>query len=206
GGQVAVDEVVQRADGARREVMGVQQDLQTSSVAVASAPMRPPRSQTGWPGWLRNNLFSSWANSLLTVVALYVVWKLIEAIVSWGIVNAVWSGEDGSACRVEGSGACWIFIKAKLGQFVYCRYPEGERWRVNLVFIMALAGLLPLMVPRIGGKTWSAAYTFFIFPVIAFWLLTGSASGFGAGLIDLLGLSLAVAGIAALVMSRSQSA
>jgi general L-amino acid transport system permease protein len=188
-------------------MMAVQRDLQSSpSVAVASAPMPPPRSQTGWLGWLRNNLFSSWANSLLTVVALYVAWKLIDAVVSWGIVNAVWNGEDGSACRVEGSGACWIFIKAKLGQFIYGRYPEGERWRVNLVFIMALAGLLPLMVPRIGGKTWSAAYTFFVFPVIAFWLLTGSASGSGAGLIDLLGLAVAVAGIAALALSRSQSA
>ncbi|HUC45911.1 MAG TPA: amino acid ABC transporter permease, partial [Hyphomicrobiaceae bacterium] len=128
-------------------------------------------------GWLRHNLFSSWSNALLTVVAVYVIWQLIDRIVSWGIIHAVWSGEDGSACRVEGSGACWVFVKAKLGQFIYGRYPEGLRWRVDLVFVLALAGLLPLMIPRIPGKAWSAAYTFFIFPVIAFWLLTGSASG-----------------------------
>src|SRR5262249_17471044 len=72
--------------------------------------------------------------------------------------------------------------------------------------ILAGAGLLPLMVPRIPGKTWSAAYTLIIFPVIAFWLLTGSASGPGAGLLDLLGLCLAVAGLVTLGLSLSKSA
>jgi general L-amino acid transport system permease protein len=185
-------------------VIAVQRDLETgSSVAVASAPVPPPRSEVGAIGWLRHNLFSSWSNALLTAVALYVIWKLIDGILSWGIVHAVWSGEDGSACRVEGSGACWVFIKAKIGQFVYGRYPEEERWRVNLVFLLAFAGLFPLMVPRIPAKTWSAGYTFFVFPVIAFWLLRGSASGPGAGLLDALGLSLAVAGILAFALSYS---
>ena len=187
--------------------MAVQQDLATGpSVAAASAPMPPPRSEVGVIGWLRHNLFSSWSNALLTAVALYVIWKLLDGIASWGIFHAVWSGEDGSACRVEGSGACWIFIKAKIGQFIYGRYPEGLRWRVDLVFVMALAGLLPLMIPRIPGKAWSAAYTFFIFPVIAFWLLTGSASGPGAGSIDLLGFGLVIAGAIAFTLSRSKSA
>jgi len=187
--------------------MAVQRDLATGTpIAAASAPMPPPRSEVGAIGWVRHNLFSSWSNALLTAVALFVIWKLVDGIISWGIVNAVWSGDDGSACRVEGSGACWIFIKAKIGQFIFGRYPEEERWRVNGVFILAGAGLLPLMVPRIPGKTWSAAYTLFIFPVIAFWLLTGSASGPGAGLLDLLGLCLAVAGLAAFALSRSKSA
>ena len=186
--------------------MAVQQDLATGpSVAAASAPMPPPRSEVGVIGWLRHNLFSSWSNALLTVVALYLIWQLIDGIVSWGIIHAVWSGEDGSACRVEGSGACWVFVRAKIGQFIYGRYPEGLRWRVDLVFVMALAGLLALMIPPIPGKAWSAAYTFFIFPVIAFWLLTGSASGPGAGPIDLLGLGLAIAGAIALTLSRSKS-
>jgi len=187
--------------------MAVQRDLATgTSVAVASAPMPPPRSEVGVIGWLRHNLFSSWGNALLTAAALYIIWKLFDGIISWGIVHAVWSGDDGSACRAEGSGACWVFIKAKIGQFIYGRYPEEERWRVNGVFILAGAGLLPLMVPRIPGKIWSAAYTLIIFPVIAFWLLTGSASAPGAGLLDLLGLCLAVAGLVTLALSLSKSA
>ena len=169
--------------------------------ATASAPMRPPRSEVGVIGWLRHNLFSSWGNTLLTVVGLYVVWQLIDGIISWGFVNAVWSGDDGAACRVEGSGACWIFIQAKLGQFIYGRYPEAERWRVDLVYAMAVAGLFPLMVPQIPGKAWSAGFTFFIFPVIAFWLLTGTG-GQGAGVLDAVGLALALAGFVTFGLSR----
>ena len=131
--------------------------------------------------------------------------RLVDGIVSWGIVNAVWTGEDGAACRVEGTGACWVFIKAKFGQFIYGRYPDDERWRVNLVFALAVAGLFPLMVPQIPGKAWSAGFTFFIFPVIAFWLLAGSASGQGAGLLDAVGLVLALVGIVVFGLSRSGS-
>src|SRR5947208_566334 len=92
--------------------------------ASPSDPMGPPRSEIGVIGWLRHNLFSSWGNAFLTVVALYIVWRLVDGVVSWGIVNAVWSGDSGEACKAEGSGACWVFIKAKLSQFIYGRYPE----------------------------------------------------------------------------------
>jgi general L-amino acid transport system permease protein len=172
----------------------------------SSDPMRPPRSEVGLVGWLRHNLFSSWSNTLLTLIGLYVAWKLIGGVVSWGIVNAVWTGDSGEACRAEGSGACWAFIKAKFSQFVYGRYPETERWRVDLVFVMALAGLVPLMVPRIPYKAVSAGFTFFIFPVIAFWLLAGGTPSRGAGLLDAAGLALAIGGVSLLGLSRSESA
>jgi len=183
----------------------MQRDLTADGMPTASTPdpIRPPASEIGVIGWLRKNLFSSWGNALLTIVALYVLVRLVENIISWGIVNAVWSGEDGSACRVEGTGACWIFIRAKIGQFIYGRYPDAERWRVNLVFAMAVAGLLPLMVPQIPGKALSAAYTLFVFPIIAFWLLVGSAGGSGAGALDAVGLALALAGIVCLGIFRS---
>jgi general L-amino acid transport system permease protein len=170
-----------------------------------SGPVGPPRSEIGVIGWMRHNLFSSWGNSLLTVVAIYILFRLIEGVVGWAFINAVWTGDSGEACKVEGSGACWIFIKAKFSQFIYGRYPDAERWRVDLVFAMAIAGLFPLMVPQIPGKTWSAGYTFFIFPVAAFWLLTGSASGPDAGLLDAVGLVLALVGIVTLALSRSSS-
>jgi general L-amino acid transport system permease protein len=171
----------------------------------ASGELRPPRSEVGVLGWLRHNLFSSWSNALLTVIGIFVIWKLIDGVISWGIINAVWSGDSGEACRIEGSGACWAFIKAKFGQFVYGRYPDEERWRVDLVFAMAIAGLVPLMVPQIPGKAWSAGFAFFIFPVITFWLLTGSA-GPDAGLLDAPGLVLALVGIVCFALSRSARA
>src|SRR5689334_9058088 len=182
----------------------MQRDLPADASPVAPAspgPQPPPRSEIGIIGWMRHNLFSSWGNSLLTVIAIYVLYRLIVGVVDWAFINAVWTGDSGEACKVEGSGACWAFIRAKFGQFIYGRYPDAERWRVNLVFAMAVAGLLPLMVPQIPGKFLSAVYTLFIFPVIAFWLLTGSG-GSGAGIVDAVGLVLAVGGVIALLLSR----
>ena len=173
--------------------------------ASPSDPLPPPRSEVGVIGWLRHNLFSSWSNALLTVIAIYILFRLIEGIVSWAFVNAVWTGDSGEACK-EASGACWIFIKAKFGQFVYGRYPEEERWRVDLVFALAIAGLFPLMVPQIPGKAWSAGFTFLIFPVIAFWLLVGGAGGPDAGLLDAVGLGLGLVGIVAFGLSHSSRA
>ena len=99
-------------------------------------------------------------------------------IVSWGILDGDLStGADGSACTREGAGACWPFITAKFGQFMYGRYPDAERWRVDLVYLLALAGLVPLMIPRVPGKFWNAVYMFVVFPVLAFFLLVGGVFG-----------------------------
>ncbi len=182
----------------------MQRDLAQAAVPnTPSASMRPPRTEIGVIGWLRHNLFSSWGNAILTIVGLYIVWKLLDGVISWGFVNAVWTGEDGKACQVEGSGACWVFIRAKFSQFVYGRYPDEERWRVDLVYAMALAGLVPLMVPKIPGKALSAGFTFLVFPVLAFWLLTGSANNPSTGMLDVAGFVLGLLGIACLLLARS---
>ena len=50
-------------------------------------------------------------------------------------------GKDRTACLAENAGhavgACWPYIQAKFTQFIYGFYPEAERWRVNLTFILA---------------------------------------------------------------------
>jgi general L-amino acid transport system permease protein len=136
------------------------------------ASRRPPRATTGPVGWVRENLLSSWSNVILTLLGLWIVYTVVTAALSWAFVNATWTGSDGAACP-SGAGACWPFIKAKFSQFMYGRYPEPERWRVDLTYVLAIAGLIPLMVPRIPGKLWFAIYMLAIFPVLAFLLLYG---------------------------------
>ena len=70
-------------------------------------------------------------------------------------------------------GACWPFIQAKFSQFIYGFYPEAERWRVNLTFILAVILLLPLLIPRLPAKGPNAILFFLAFPVVAFFLLHG---------------------------------
>lgn len=149
----------------------------TAGSTISRTPLAPPRSEVGAIGWLRHNLFSSPVNAVMTVIGLWLVYKIVAALVSWAIIRAVWTGVDGSACNVEGAGACWPFIKAKFGLFMYGRYPDAERWRVNLTYLLAAAGLFALLTPRIPYKAWSALFVLVIFPIIAYWLLTGGIFG-----------------------------
>lgn len=149
----------------------------TDISAKPSVGRAPPKSELGPIAWMRANLFSTWTDTLLTLVALFIVYKIVVGVAGWAILNAVWTGADGSACAKEGTGACWPFISAKFGQFMYGSYPEGERWRVNLTYVLAIAGLAPLMIPQVPGKMWSALYTLVVFPILAVILLSGGLFG-----------------------------
>src|SRR5690349_5783680 len=127
--------------------------------------------------WAKDNLFSSWGNAALTVASVaaiaFVVWHAID----WAVFRAVFSGADGSACAKPDAGACWPFITHKLGLFMYGRYPVPERWRVDLTYLLALAGLVPLMIPRVPGKLWLSIYLLLAFPIIGFVLVRGGVPG-----------------------------
>lgn len=127
--------------------------------------------------WARTNLFNGWFNSALTIMAAAVSAWILTAALDWAIFSAVFTGSDGSACKAEGTGACWPFIQAKMGLFMYGRYPDDERWRVDLTYVLALAALVPLMIPRIPGKLWLSIYLLLAFPVIAYGLLRGGVLG-----------------------------
>jgi general L-amino acid transport system permease protein len=115
-------------------------------MASRSTAARPPEAKQGLIARLRN-LFSSPLNTLLTILASWIVYQVVTAAVRWAFIDATWEGPDGAACTHEGAGACWPFVVDWFGQFMYGRYPESERPRVNLTYVLALAGLLPLMIP-----------------------------------------------------------
>jgi general L-amino acid transport system permease protein len=143
----------------------------------ASADLRPPRSEVGVVGWLAKNLFSSWSNGILTLVGLWLTWRLVAAILDWAVFSAVWSGSDGTVCQSADVGACWPFVTAKFGQFMYGRYPDGERWRVLLTYALTAGTLLTLMVPAIPGKKWAAIFGILVLPVVSWVLLYGGFAG-----------------------------
>jgi general L-amino acid transport system permease protein len=144
---------------------------------AAAAYRPPPRANVGPLAWLRANLFSSWSNAILTVLALWLAYQAISAAIGWAFLHAVWEGPDGEVCSREGVGACWPFVADWFGQFIYGRYPETERWRVNLTYVLALVGLVPLMAPPVPGKLLWSIYLIAVFPVLATVLLSGGALG-----------------------------
>jgi general L-amino acid transport system permease protein len=143
-----------------------------------------PVKTTGFVGFLRTRLFNSPTNILLTIVSALLLWFVAVPALKFLLVDAVWSGTDRNACLAENAGhpvgACWPFIEAKFSQLIYGFYPEPDRWRVNLTFLLAAVLLLPLLIPRLPAKGLNAGLFFFAFPVVAFFLLHGGGlQGFG---------------------------
>jgi len=143
-----------------------------------------PVKTTGFVGFLRTRLFNSPTNILITIVCALLLWFLLVPTIKFVLIDAVWTGKDRTACLAKSPtevvGACWPFIQAKFSQFIYGFYPEAERWRVNLVFLLAAVLLLPLLIPRLPAKGLSAGLFFGALPVVAFFLLYGGGlKGFG---------------------------
>lgn len=138
---------------------------------------RPPRIPMPGPiEWLRENLFSSWGNAGLTVLALLILYWTIVPFVEWAFVNAAWTGTNRDACLAYENGACWPFVTERLGQFMYGFYDVAERWRVDIALIVLAIGILWLTLPGTPGRTPVGAFLLITYPAIAFVLLVG---GFG---------------------------
>ena len=140
-------------------------------------PLPPPIIQSGAIGWLRENLFSSVFNIVLTLVCVALIVWLVPPLVKFLIVDAVWDGASRADCIVSPTrpeiGACWAFVIERLGFFTYGFYPIEERWRVDLFFVLLAIG--------IGWITWLDAprrdlgmiYFFIVVPVLSLFLLVG---------------------------------
>ena len=149
---------------------------------VAERPA--PIKTTGFIGFLRTRLFNSPTNILLTLVSILLLWLTVIPAVKFLLVDAVWRGSDRNACLAENAGhmvgACWPYVQAKFAQFIYGFYPEPERWRVNLTFLLAALLLLPLLIPPLPAKSLNAGLFFIAFPIVAYFLLHGGGlAGFG---------------------------
>jgi general L-amino acid transport system permease protein len=149
-----------------------------SFVREALVPERAaPVKTTGFVGFLRTRLFNTPTNILLTVLSALLIWFTVVPLIKFLLVDAVWTGSDRNACLAANVGhpvgACWPYVEAKFTQFIYGFYPEAERWRANLTFLLGALLLLPLLIPRLPAKGLNACLFFIAFPVVAFFLLHG---------------------------------
>jgi general L-amino acid transport system permease protein len=146
----------------------------------------PPSRNRGLVHWLRTNLFATPVDSALTILGLLLVAFVVPNVLRWAFFDAVWAGPDRSVCSTVSqggvqpdgwSGACWAFVNAKFEQFMYGRYHMTQRWRVDLVAFMFVLLLAPLLIPRVPWKGLNAIVFFFVFPIVAFFLLVGGWFG-----------------------------
>jgi general L-amino acid transport system permease protein len=76
--------------------------------------------------WLKKNLFSTWVNSLLTLVSLVVIFFALKGILHWVFVTANWDP-----------------VVSSLKKFAVGLYPVEEIWRIGTILAMVsfLAGV-----------------------------------------------------------------
>ncbi|MFT5743851.1 MAG: general L-amino acid transport system permease protein [Paracoccaceae bacterium] len=141
--------------------------------------LAPPVTETGAIKWVRENLFSSWMNAILTVISIYAIYLVLAGIVPW-LLNSVWGAESLTQCRevlnAKGldshDGACFSVLTARWHQMVFGYYPSELYWRPILALILFLVGIMPVLFSGLPRKMFMLTVAV---PFLCFWLLWGGS-------------------------------
>jgi len=146
-------------------------------------PSPPPASQTGMVKWLRENLFSSVFNAILTVLALYFIYKILAGFIPW-MMNGVWNTSSIAECYavLNGKrGGCFSVLTERWHQLIFgFKYPSDQYWRPSLSFILLLISVAPVLFSKLPRKMLLITA---IYPFLAYWLIWG-----GTVIVPLIGL------------------
>lgn len=144
----------------------------------------PPTSEVGAVRWVRENLFSSPLNTILTIISIYVVYWVVSHVGPW-LIGGIWDAGSLSECREirdarglgggDGHGggvACFAVLSARWHQLLFGYYPSELYWRPILALIIFLAGLAPILFSNASRKLLIVSA---IAPFLCFWLLWGGS-------------------------------
>jgi general L-amino acid transport system permease protein len=135
-------------------------------------------SATGLPLWRQRLFATPLAGAVTLALAVCIAWIAIP-IIRWALIDADWVGNTRADCT--SGGACWVFIRARMGQFMYGLYPPDQRWRADLagiIFILSIAGII--LAPQ-AWRLRAGLAALVILPPLGIWLLAG---GFGLSAIE----------------------
>ena len=135
--------------------------------------MPPPVTERGAIKWMRENLFATIPNAILTIVSLYVVFSILSGVLPW-IFNGVWNASSLSECReilAGASGACFAVLTERWPQLIFgLSYPASEYWRPGIAFLLLFVAAAPVMFFDLPRKLLIVTL---LYPFIAYWLLWG---------------------------------
>lgn len=138
-----------------------------------------PRQNVGLVAWVRENLFSTWLNSILTILSILVIGFAVFEAVPW-MIQSSWTANSLNECRAaiasahgEGThGACWAVIRERYLQMLYGFYPSEAYWRPNFALVLMLVAIAPVLYPALPRKMlWFSA----VYPFLGAWLLWGGS-------------------------------
>ena len=139
------------------------------------AERAPPVGEGGVLKWVRENLFSSVFNTIMTIIAVWVIYSITVGVAPW-FLNGVWNAETTRECYeiLDGvNGACFAVLQERFPQLIYgFKYPSTEYWRPNLATILLLVALAPVLFRRLPKRL--LVFTV-IYPFLAYWLIWGGS-------------------------------
>jgi len=119
-------------------------------------------------------LFGTPRAAALTIAITALLGWVLPPLWHWGIAGATWMASNRRGCAPD--GACWAFIRARLGLFFYGGYPVEQQWRVNLSGALMLIALLGCLFARRRRALWFVLLLG-IMPAISAILLSGGVAG-----------------------------
>lgn len=135
--------------------------------------LAPPASKTGLLHWLRSRLFTSWYDSIGTVVIVtFLIW-VIPSFLDWALFSAVFDADSATECREMDTGACWAMIQRRFGQIIYGFLDVENRWRINVGTALLFVGLGFVLFGSKRQRGIAARMMIFGYPFVAFDLFFG---------------------------------
>jgi len=155
-------------------------ELTHDDVAFRPKPSLPPPPNTvGVIGWLRKNLFGGPFDIVLTLIGGALILYMGNAILQYGVINAVWKADSYRECLdiTKGAGACWAGVDRWMNLYLYGRYPVDQQWRVNLGGIILAVWLAPFWFPKVTLKIPVGVSAVLTYPFLAGALFLGGDNG-----------------------------
>lgn len=119
----------------------------------------------------RSRLAGTPGTALLSLAIGAVLLAALIPMVRWALINATWAGSTREDCAA--GGACWVFVRARFGQFMYGLYPEPERWRVNLLLLLVVATIVAIVLAKGALRRRLGLLAVVVLPPLGIWLLAG---------------------------------
>lgn len=150
----------------------------------------PPALESGAIKWLRENLFSGWFNTILTVLGLAAIFYILKLALPW-FLHGVWNANSLGECREiiaatwgeDAHGACWAVIRERWNQFMFGFYPRELYWRPVLALLLLLVALAPVLFAEKSNKLW---ITGGVIAVLILWLSVSYGQWIPVGILVLL--------------------
>jgi general L-amino acid transport system permease protein len=136
-------------------------------------PSPPPASETGIVKWMRENLFSSVTNTILTLAALYAIYSILSGSMPW-ILGGIWQAPSLQACReilAGDSAGCFAVLTERWHQLIFgFKYPQEAYWRPTLAFVLLIVAVAPVLFANLPRRMLLLTG---LYPFIGFWLIWG---------------------------------